>query len=374
MRRLTASSESVLSKKALNRALLERQLLLRRSKLSVLEAINHLVGFQAQAPNPPYYGLWTRLEGFCQEQLTQLMIDRQVVRIALMRATIHLVTAEDCLMLRPLLQSVLERGLKGAFGKQLEGIDLQALIAAGRMLVEQQPRTFHELGKMLQEQWPSYDPAALSAAVRTWVPLVQVPPRGLWGESGQAVHTSSEQWLQRPLSADASAEKLIRRYLAAFGPASLKDMQVWSGLTKLREVIEELRPYLRTFYDEQGIELFDLQDAPLPDPAVQAPPRFLGEFDNMLLSYADRSRIMSDEHRKRIFTPNGIIRAAILIDGFACGIWRIERERNSAALVIEPFMPLSHADTIALTEEGTKLLAFAAASLRTHHVHILPSK
>ena len=242
MRKLTASSESVLSKKALNRALLERQLLLRRSKLSVLEAINHLVGFQAQAPNPPYYGLWTRLEGFRQEQLTQLMIDRQVVRIALMRATIHLVTAEDCLMLRPLLQSVLERGLKGAFGKQLEGIDLQAVIAAGRMLVEQQPRTFHELGKMLQEQWPSYDPAALGAAVRTWVPLVQVPPRGLWGESGQAVHTSSEQWLHRPLSADASAEKLIRRYLAAFGPASLKDMQVWSGLTKLKEIIEELRP------------------------------------------------------------------------------------------------------------------------------------
>ena len=242
------------------------------------------------------------------------------------------------------------------------------------MLVEQQPRTFNELGKILQEEWPNCDPAALSAAVRTWVPLVQVPPRGLWGESGQAVHTSSEHWLHRPLSEDASAGELVRRYLAAFGPASLKDMQVWSGLTKLREIVEGLRPSLRTFRDEQGIELFDLQDAPLPDPAVPAPPRFLGEFDNMLLSYADRSRIMNDEHRKRIFTPNGIIRAAILIDGFACGIWRIERERNSAALVIEPFIPLTHSDTIALTEEGTRLLAFAAEAFNTHHVHILASK
>ncbi|BBH22002.1 hypothetical protein Back11_33470 [Paenibacillus baekrokdamisoli] len=368
MSKLNSRSGPVLSKMALNRALLERQLLLRRSKISALEAIVHLVGFQAQAPNPPYYGLWTRLEGFRHEQLSELMKDRQVVRIALMRSTIHLVTAEDCIMFRPLLQSALERGLKGNFGKQLNGIDLQALTAAGRMLVEEQPRTFNELGMLLQEKWPNVDPIALGAAVRTFVPLVQVPPRGLWGESGQAAHTSSEHWLKRPLSSDATAEEMLRRYLAAFGPASVKDMQVWSGLTKLREVIELLRPSLRTFHDEQGIELFDLQDAPLPDPAAPAPPRFLGEFDNMLLSYADRSRIMSEEHRKRVFTSNGIIRAAILVDGFVSGLWRIERERDRATLVIEPFVPLSQQDSISLTEEGSRLLQFACTEIGTHHI------
>ncbi|MFC5652949.1 winged helix DNA-binding domain-containing protein [Paenibacillus solisilvae] len=372
MQKQAHSSGTVLSRKALNRALLERQLLLRRSKLSVQEALRHLAGFQAQAPNPPYYGLWTRLDGFRQEQLSRLMTERQVVRIALMRSTIHLVTAEDCLMLRPLLQPVLDRGLKGNYGKQLDGIDLQAVMAAGRLLVEQQPRTFHELGLLLQEQWPDRDPAALSAAVRNLVPLVQVPPRGLWGESGLASHTSAEHWLARPLSAHASVEELIRRYLAAFGPASVKDIQVWSGLTRLQGIMEVLRPSLRTFYTEHGVELFDLPDTPLPDPDEPAPPRFLSEFDNMLLSYADRSRIISEEHRKRIFTVNGIIRAAILIDGFARGLWRIEQERDSAVLVIEPFVPLSQAAAAALHEEGARLLAFAIPKIAAHHVQILP--
>ncbi|MBP1990561.1 winged helix DNA-binding domain-containing protein [Paenibacillus eucommiae] len=360
----------VLGPRALGRALLERQLLLSRSNMSVLNAIDHLVGLQAQAPTPPYIGLWTRLAGFHHDDLAQLIKDRQVVRIALMRSTIHLVTASDSLALRPILQSVLDRGLKSSFGKSLAEVDTEALAAAGRALVEEQPLTFSELGNLLREQWPDREPAALAGAVRTLVPLIQVPPRGLWGCSGQASHTSAEAWLGKPISSDSSPDEMILRYLAAFGPATVKDMQVWSGLTRLREVTERLRSRLRTFRDEQGSELFDLPDAPLPDPDTPAPPRFLSEFDNMLLSYADRTRIIAEAYRPLVFTINGIIRATILVDGFVRGIWRIERQRSSATLIIEPFEPLSQQEIHALSEEGSRLLNFAADDASTHDIQI----
>lgn len=231
------------------------------------------------------------------------------------------------------------------------------------MLVDELPRTYNELGKLLGEQWPGCNPMALGSAVRTFVPLVQVPPRGIWGSSGQAMHTSAEAWLGQSLNFAYSQDELLLRYLAAFGPATVKDMQVWSGLTKLRETVERLRPSLRIFHDEQGNELFDLPDAPLPDSDTPAPPRFLSEFDNMLLSYADRSRIMDPKYKPLIFTINGIIRAAFLIDGFVRGTWKIEQARGAAILSITPFEPLSPADQTALSEEGAGLLQFAAPSI-----------
>ncbi|MCY9695849.1 winged helix DNA-binding domain-containing protein [Paenibacillus alginolyticus] len=265
---MTGCTSPILSQRALNRALLARQLLLERSNKHVLQAARHLVGLQAQAPNPPYVALWTRLQNFRHEELSRLIMDRSIVRIALMRSTIHLVTAEDCLTLRPVLQSVQDRALKGTFGKKLAELDLDALAAAGRALLETQPLTFSELGKRLQAQWPQSDATALSQAVRCSLPLVQVPPRGIWGASGQAAHTTAEAWLGRPLAPGQDPEAMLLRYLAAFGPASVKDMQVWSGLTRLREVVERLRPSLLSFRDEQGNELFDLPDAPRPDPAT----------------------------------------------------------------------------------------------------------
>lgn len=355
----------ILSKRELNRALLERQMLLRRSSLSVLEAIEKLVAIQAQAPNPPYFALWTRLEDFRQEQLSALIKDRQVVRIALMRSTIHLVSARDCLALRPLIQPAIEKGLLSSYGKELHGVDLQAVSAAGRALVEEQPRTATELGKLLGETWPNIDPATLSNVIRTFVPLIQVPPRGIWGSSGQAKHTSAEAWLGKSLAASPSLEDMLLRYLAAFGPSSVKDMQIWSGLGKLRETVENMRPRLRTFSDEQGNELFDLPGAPLPPSDTVSPPRFLSEFDNMLLSYFDRSRIISEKHKALVFTINGIIRATFLIDGFVSGTWKIEQNRQSATLIIQPFEQLSSADREALQAEGVKLLAFATASTKT---------
>lgn len=350
----------VLRDRELNRALLARQMLLRRVELPVLEAIEKLVGLQEQSPNAPYFGLWSRLEGFQHEELSQLLRDRRVVRMALMRSTLHLVSARDALRLRPLLQSVMDRSLKGSFGKHVKGIDLEALAAAGRAIVEEEPLTLNELGKRLGGQWPGLDPEAATAVVRNKVPLVQIPPRGIWGESGQAVHTSAEVWLGQPLSASPNLEGLIRSYLAAFGPATIKDIQVWSGLTRIHEKLQSLRPDLLTFQNERGEELFDLPDAPRPDADSTAAPRFLSEFDNMLLSYADRSRIMSENYRKRVFTSNGIIRATILIDGFVAGTWKLTSGRGGATLYIEPFRALSKRESEALSEEGARLLRFAA--------------
>ncbi len=357
---MTGFASQILSQRALNRALLARQLLLERSDMPSLQAVRHLVGLQAQAPNPPYVALWTRLQNFRHEELSQHIMDRSIVRIALMRSTIHLVTAEDCLTLRPVLQSVQDRALKGTFGKKLAELDLDALAAAGRALLEAQPLTFSELGKCLQAQWPQCDATALAQAVRCSLPLVQVPPRGIWGASGQAAHTTAEAWLGRPLAQGQDPEAMLLRYLAAFGPASVKDMQVWSGLTRLREVIERLRPSLLSFRDEQGNELFDLPDAPQPDPATPAPPRFLSEFDNMLLSYEDRTRIMRDEDKHLVFTDNGIIRATLIVDGFVRGIWSITQRRKSAILTINLFQPLSQVDHAEVAEEAERLFDFIA--------------
>ena len=270
----------VLSRMALNRALLERQMLLRRAPAvgsaagrpgRVVEAVEHLIGLQAQAPFPPYYGLWSRLEDFRPGELAALITGRQVVRIALMRGTIHLVSARDCLTLRPLMQPVLDKALAATYGRQLAGVDTRALAAAGRALTEAEPRTFRDLGTLLAEQYPGRPAAALAQGMRALVPLVQVPPRAVWGAAGLARHTPAEAWLGRPLDRGGSLDAIVLRYLAAFGPASVRDVQAWSGLTGLREVAGRLRPALRAFRDEDGTELLDLPDAPRPDPRHAGP-------------------------------------------------------------------------------------------------------
>jgi hypothetical protein len=357
-----SANDNLLSNRELNRALLARQMLLSRVKLPVLEAVERLGGMQAQFPHAPYYGLWSRIEDFRQDALSDLLRNRQVVRMALMRSTLHLVSARDALWLRPLLQPVMERSLKGAFGKQLIGIDQEALAAAGRALVEMRPMTFNELGMQLREQWTGLDPEAAAAVVRNKVPLVQTPPRGVWGESGQSVHTSVAAWLGQPLSASPEPEWLVWKYLAAFGPATVKDIQVWSGLTRMDAIIRKLRPELIAFRNERGEELFDLADAPRPDSGTPCEPRFLGEFDNMLLSYADRSRILDEAYRRRVFTSNGIIRATFLIDGFVAGTWKLSSGSKGDVLHIEPFRELTRQALSALAEEGARMLRFAGSN------------
>src|SRR5215212_4233912 len=358
-----AGAQVELGPRELNRATLERQMLLRRRKLSAVEAIERLVGLQAQAPTPPYIGLWTRLKDFHTDELERLILQRRAVRIALMRNTVHLVSARDCLALRPLMQPVFDRTLYSTRANRthLEGVDIEALVIAGRALIEERPRTAKELGELLQEQWPERDAAALARAIRHLVPLVQVPPRGLWGKSGPAAHTTAEAWLGRPLDPAPSLEETILRYLGAFGPATVKDVQTWSGLSRLGEMIERLRPRLRIFRDESGRELFDVPDAPLPDPDTPSPPRLLPEFDNLILSHADRTRVIAEEYRKVIASRNGMVPATFLVDGFVRGTWNTEGSRGRTALEIKPFEPLTREDRDALAEEGERLIRFTGA-------------
>jgi hypothetical protein len=376
------SRQPVLSQRALNRALLSRQLLLDRPELpaepggrraAVIRAVEDLVGLQAQAPFPPYYGLWSRLGGFRPDDLAVLITDRSVVRIALMRGTIHLVSARDCLPLRRLVQPVLDRGLRGNFGKQLTGVDAAAVAAAGRELVEAEPMTFSQLGEALGERWPDHPPAALAQAVRAHVPLVQVPPRAVWGRAGQSRHTTAEHWLGSAAGAEPAPPLtlagLVTRYLAAFGPASVRDVAAWSGLAGLRPVLDQLRPSLVTFRDEQGAELFDLPSAARPGEDAPAPVRLAAEFDNLLLSHADRSRVVHAEHLKRFYTINGIFPGSVLIDGFVAGMWRLARAKDTATLTIELVAPARERDRV--TEEAGRMLAFCAPE-STHDVRFAP--
>ncbi|MGW1712066.1 winged helix DNA-binding domain-containing protein [Streptomyces sp. NPDC002156] len=350
----SAAAAPVLGPRALNRATLARQLLLTRSPMSAKDALTHLLGLQAQNVKPPYYALAARLDGFDPEELSRLMAEREAVRIVTMRSTIHTHTADDCLTLRPLVQPARGRELT-YFRKGLVGVDLDRLTALARDLVEEEPRTMKQLREALLVEWPDADPQSLSVAARCRLPLVQVTPRGLWGHSGQVALTTAEHWLGRPAEpAPDPASVLdgtVLRYLAAFGPASVKDMQTWAGLTRLRAAFERLRPQLLTFRDEHGTELFDLPDAPRPDPDTPAPPRFLPEFDNLLLSHADRTRLVPADLKGRTWTGNQA-HCVLLVDGLVAGLWRLA----DGTLTVEPFGSLTKGVRAAVVEEGERML------------------
>lgn len=335
-------------------------MLLERGNVSAHEAVRRIAGLQAQVPNPPYIGLWSRLRDFERADLTSLIEDRRVVRSSMMRATLHLTTAEDYLLLRPAIQSALDRALRSIAGKRLEGLDLDRLVTAAREMVEEGPRTFKELQGRLVELEPDRDPSALAYLVRMRLPLVQTPPAGTWGTGGSPRFALPEPWLgSRLADPGESLCALVFRYLAAFGPAGARDLQAWSGLTGARALLRELRRDLAVFRDEDGNELFDLPDAPLPPADALAPPRFVPEYDNLVLSHADRRRVIADRDRKAVFLSAARVRATILVDGFVAGAWRIEKTRKSAALIVEPFAPLASRDRDALAEEGERLLRFA---------------
>jgi len=358
-----AAQPPALTTRALNRALLARQLLLERSDRSALSAIEHLVGLQAQAPQAPYAGLWSRLAGFTPDALSRLLIERQAVRVAVMRGTIHLVSAEDCLTLRPLTQPVHQRSFQGNWGKRIPDVDLALLAEQARTLVDATPMTFEALGRALVVHWPGRDPASLAQAGRVMLALVQPPPRGVWRASGAARHTTAEAWLGRPLATAPSLDDLVLRYLAAFGPASVLDAQAWSGLTRLGEVFTRLRPRLMVFRDAvTGRELFDLPDAPRPDGATPAPVRYLAEFDNALLAHADKTRIIGDAERAVIQTVNGQVLGTVLVDGFVRAAYKLLIGKGTTRLTISALGPaLSKKDSTAIAAEGRRLLAFAAA-------------
>jgi hypothetical protein len=240
---------------------------------------------------------------------------------------------------------------------------MAAVLTAGRRLVEERPRTAAELRESLAPQWPQREPAALAYAVRQLLPLVHVPPRGLWQASGQPRFTTVESWLGRAVDSEPSIDRMVLRYLAAFGPAASTDVQTWSGLTRLREVVERLP--LARFRDERGRTLYDLPDAPRPDPAAPAPVRLLPEYDSLLVSHADRSRVMPDGYLARIATCG-----SFLVDGFVRGKWKVTRRPRSALLRIEAFEPLSRGDISDLEAEGVRLLDFVSPEADVRDVEV----
>jgi len=343
----------VLSQRGLNRATLARQHLLERASARAVDAIGHLGGMQSQAPLAPYVGLWTRLQDFVPDELSALTEQHQVVRLHLMRNTVHLVSARDCLDWCALFQPLRAAQFSAHFRHGTEGVDRDALLRQAKRLLEEQPRTRSELGKLLAELWPDADPTALAYAATHHIALCQVPPRGIWASNGPVTWAPVESWLGAPLRS-VPVDALVLRYLGAFGPARIADIQVWSGLTRLREVAERLP--LRTFRGQAGQTLYDLPDAPRPAEDTPAPPRFLPEYDNLLLSHCDRTRVIPGNRPVPLPPGNGATAGTFLIDGLWQGTWQIQDH----SLHIQPFTKLRPADRDALLTEAAQLRTFVA--------------
>lgn len=364
-----------LSRRQLNRTLLHRQLLAEPSCLPVVEAVHRVAGLQAQVPRDPYIGLRARLASFTHDHLATEIMDRSLVRVAVMRSTIHLVTAADAGRFRQAVQSALDRELKiPTYAPHLAGLDLDAVLAEARALLREQPMTASELGARLQERWPDRDARSMAYAVRNLEPLVQVPPRGLWGMPGQPRHATAEAWLGTPRKAAdprQALEEMILRYLAAFGPASVMDIQAWAGVTRLSEVVGPMRPRLRAYLSEDGRELWDVPDGEIAHEDVPIPPRFLPEYDNAVLGYADRSRILPDGvtftgYAGRL-RPKSVARGGVLVDGFLAATWSVAKAPGRIGghvLHVDPIEGDTMPGAGEVARHGEDLLAFAVVQGR----------
>lgn len=345
----------VLDRRTLNRTLLARQGLLARTHEPALAVVERLVGMQAQEPIDPYVALWTRLEDFDPTELADAILDRRAVRIGLLRTTLHLVTAADARAIEPVTVEVLTKAYRNSpFAKTLAGADTAAIVAAAREILDAEPLSPSDLGRRLAERWPDLDANAMAYTARFLLPLVQVPPRGVWGRTAKTVNTTAEAWLGGPLGPAASRETLVERYLRAFGPATSADLRTWSWLTGWREVIERMRPHLRTYRDEAGRELLDVENGRIEDSTRDAPVRFLPQYDNVFLSHEDRSRLNGAMAWGIDFGWKG----PILVDGFITGAWRLRRVHAAATMSIELGRSLSRAERVDLEAELDRLLSF----------------
>ncbi|MGW6006063.1 winged helix DNA-binding domain-containing protein [Oerskovia enterophila] len=354
-----------------------------------LAEVDHLVGLQSQVPTTPYPGLWSRIDGFRTDDLADRFLDRSVTRIAVMRGTVHLVTADDALELPGVLRPLLESGVRvgSVHAKALVGTDLDDVAAAAQDLLAEGPLTSTDLGRLLGERWPDVHPQHLAYTARCYLPLVQVTPRGVWGANGPGTTTTwttADAWTGRPSRAlrdpDERFEalvRLVRRYLTAFGPATVMDAQRWSGLTGLRDVVGHLRPELTTFTGPDGKELLDLPGAPRPGADAPAPLALVAEFDNLVLGHADRTRVVDDVRRKAITTVNGQVPGTVLVDGYVAATWKVRRSGPRPAATPGgaahlDVTPLGHtftpAQRAALEERGDELLRFVAPEATEHVV------
>ncbi len=356
----------MLTARELGRATLARQLLLERAPIGAVEAIARIAGMQAQEPRPPFVGLWSRLEAFRHEQLLEALRSGAVVRGPLFRATLHLVTEADWSVFRPPCQPALGSAMR-ALGARADTLDLDQVRAAARALLRKGPRTAGELRALLHEAFPDEDDRALGYAMRTSLALVMVPTDDRFG-----FPRDPRLRLADPPSTSEDARELVRRYLAAYGPASVADAQEWSGLARLGPTFEALRVELATFTDERGRELFDLPEAPRPDAGEAAPARYLPEFDSLVLAHADRSRVIAEEHRRYLTTKNLRVNATALYDGEVCATWSVKRSAKTATLELTPFRRLAAKARRALEAEGLALLEANESAGARFSVRVLP--
>jgi Winged helix DNA-binding domain len=346
-----------LTLRQLNRATLARQLLLARERVAPVDAIERLGGLQAQEPKPAFAALWTRLEGFRREQLHDALTERTVVRGTMMRATLHMASAGDYAALRTTLQPMLTGAMDGIL-RQRGDVDVDRVLPVARALLDERPRTFNDLRADLSERFPEFEHRALGYAVRMQLPLLMVPSEDRWSFPSDACFALADRWIEEPLAGD-DLPALVRRHLAAFGPASAADIQAWSGVGAMKTVLDGMRDALVVFADERGRELFDLPDAPLPDPETSAPVRFLPEYDNIGLSHADRTRVIPEELRFLAFPGSGGIPGSVMVDGFLRATWRLAGDGDHATLTVTPLRKrLSAADRQEVTDEGAALLTF----------------
>ena len=343
---------ATMTHRELNRATLARQgLLARWDDADAVEALRRLAGLQAQEPRPPFIGLWTRLEGFAAADLLGALRDRRAVRATLMRGTLHTVAADDW----PLFFGPPDR-TRNVLGTRSRDLDPEpVLVAAEALLREHGPMSFNALRPLLAERFPDEDHRVLGYVSRILLPLLMQPTEDRWGYGRDPVFGLAPE----PWPASPNRPEIVRRYLAAFGPAGVEDAQTWSGLQGLRPVFEELRGELVTFAGEDGGELFDLPDAPRP--GADAPGRdvvLLPDFDNLILAHKDRRRVIADAHRQLVATKNLRIKATFLLDGVVAGTWSIKATKTKATVTLEPFGRVKKAARAALEEEAQRLAAF----------------
>jgi hypothetical protein len=342
-------------------------MLLVRARMPIEPAVRHLVGLQAQRPDPPHVGLWSRLAGIRHADIDELIDRRRLVRVAAMRATVHLLTAEDGLGLRPVIQPALDRELTAPPFKSLRRVDIDAVTARGRELCCAQPLTLPELGEKLAAEFPRATPKALATAVRNHVALVQVPPRGRWRNPAPTVHVPAESWLGGPVSDDGDPVPLILRYLRAFGPATPIDIATWSGLRGITATLERMRADVIWLSDDRGRSLVDVPDGILPDPDTPAPVRLLPEYDNTLLSHADRTRIIEDGDRPFVLARSGQVGGTVLLNGFVRATWRTVPDGDAETLTVRPLRWLTREHKAEIEREALALLDFASRG-STHRV------
>jgi len=360
---------TVLTLRALNRATLARQLLLDRADLPVLDAVAHLAGLQAQEPQEPFVGLWSRLSAFDPSELDDLLVRRLVVRAHLMRCTVHLVASQDMLAWRARHDAMLRGRMLGIYRAELDGVDLAEFADAAReFLSDGEPRSMAELAQVLVARWPAPRPRAHAEFVAAClVPVAHTPPRGLWRVKAGVQLALLSAWLGREIDPPASDDDLVgrsivRRYLAAYGPAATADIRAWSGVAGLPATVKAMRHELVSYTDERGRVLWDLPSATLPDPDTPAPVRFLPAFDNALLGYDDRSRIVDDAHRGLSVAGTRVV----LVDGRVSATWKVDA--GVGAVAVTPLRALTTAERAAVAEEGAAVASFLSGGEAEHVV------